>query len=55
VKKNYKLACCDCGLVHIMEFKHIPWRNGRKIIFRCWRDNRATAAMRSGLKKEQKK
>ena len=52
IKKGYKMACCDCGLVHIVEFGHIPYGNGRKIVFRVWRDNRATAAMRRGIKKK---
>lgn len=46
VKRGYKMMCCDCQLVHVFEFKHIKWGNGRKIIFRSWRDNRATAAAR---------
>lgn len=48
VKKGYKMACCDCGLVHVLEFAHVPWGRGRKIIFRAWRDERATAAKRRG-------
>jgi hypothetical protein len=46
VKRGYKMACCDCGLVHKINFEHIPYGNGRKIIFRAFRDNRATAGMR---------
>ncbi len=45
-KKGYKMACCDCGLVHVLEFAHIPWGRGRKIVMRAWRDNRATGQMR---------
>lgn len=50
VKKGYKMACCDCGLVHVLEFAHIPYGRGRKIIFRAWRDERATAAKRRNKK-----
>jgi hypothetical protein len=46
VRNGYKMMCCDCGLVHVMEFAHIKWGRGRKIIFRAWRDNRATANTR---------
>ena len=46
VKNYYKMMCCDCGLVHVFQFKHIPWGKGRKILLRAWRDNRATAARR---------
>lgn len=45
-KKNYRFACCDCGLVHLMEFKHIKWGRGRKIIFRAWRDITETDRLR---------
>jgi len=54
IKKGYKFACCDCGLVHRLEFAHIPYGSGRKIIFRAWRDNRATAAMRRGPRKRKR-
>ncbi len=42
VRRNYKMACCDCGLVHRVDFRI---RDGR-IQFRAYRDNRATAAKR---------
>lgn len=44
IRKGYKLACCDCCLVHRMEFRV---RNGRAQ-FKAYRDNRATASMRAG-------
>ena len=46
VMKDYKLACCDCGLVHTVDFKVIKCGRGHKTIFRVFRNNRATAAMR---------
>lgn len=46
VKRGYRMRCCDCGLVHVIDFDHIPRGRGRKIIFRAWRDERATAASR---------
>ena len=45
-RRGYRLRCCDCGLVHIMDFKLIPWGRGKKILFRFFKDNRATAAVR---------
>ncbi len=39
---DYRLACCDCGLVHRMHFKVV----GKKIFVRVFRDNRATAQLR---------
>lgn len=41
-KTGHRMACCDCGLVHRMNFYIV----GKKIRFRAWRDNRATAARR---------
>lgn len=41
-RKGYKLRCCDCGLVHRVDFK----LEGKHILFRVFRDNRATAAVR---------
>ena len=46
VMKGYKMACCDCNLVHRLEFKVITWGRGHKVVFRAWRDYRATAATR---------
>jgi hypothetical protein len=47
--KNYKLACCDCGLVHKMDFRVVDG----KVEFRVYRDERATAAIRRHLKKNE--
>lgn len=52
VKRGYKMACCDCGLVHRVDFEHVKWGNGRKIIFRAYRDERATAAKRRKKNKQ---
>jgi hypothetical protein len=46
VRRGYKMACCDCGLVHRMDFMLTPWGVGSKIWFRVFRDERATSAMR---------
>ena len=42
IRRGYKLACCDCGLVHKMDFRIVKGR----VQFRVFRDNRATAAIR---------
>jgi hypothetical protein len=42
VEVGYKMACCDCGLVHKIDFRI---ENG-KVQFRVFRDNRATGQMR---------
>ena len=45
IRKDYKMACCDCGLVHDMDFRI---RKGRAQ-FRVRRNNRSTAGMRRGM------
>ena len=40
--KDYKMACCDCGLVHRLRFTV----EGSDLILQGWRDNRATAQLR---------
>lgn len=42
ITEGYKLACCDCGLVHKLDFRV----HKRRIQFRAYRDNRATAMIR---------
>jgi hypothetical protein len=42
VRRGYKMRCCDCDLVHRMDFRIV---NGR-VQFRVFRDQRATAACR---------
>lgn len=51
VHKGYKMACCDCGSVHILNFRIIRVKTGKvvrgfKIQFQASRHNRATAAVR---------
>ena len=38
----HKIACCDCGLVYLLEFRVVRGR----VQFRAWRDKRATAQKR---------
>jgi hypothetical protein len=47
VMRNWRVRCCDCGLIHRITFKIIRWGRGRKIIFRATRDDRATKRFRS--------
>lgn len=42
----YKLACCDCGLVHQIVILAPKVKKGTPIGFAAKRDNRATAARR---------
>ena len=56
IKTDYRLRCCDCGLVHIVNFKYMPEINGKfKIVFRAFRDIRATAAIHAAKKRKRLK
>lgn len=44
--KGWRMACCDCGLVHRTEFRVVRSGRGKGVVFRVWRDERATGAMR---------
>ena len=65
----YRMACCDCGLVHTMRFSVVevttthpdgsfeisdaPAPERYRVMFRAARNNRATAAMRRWRKKRE--
>jgi hypothetical protein len=46
-RRGFRLRCCDCGLVHIFNFRI----RKKKIQFQAWRDNRATGQIRRHMKK----
>ena len=46
IHKGYRLCCCDCGLVHTMDFKI---KNGR-VYFRVFLNNRSTGQVRRYFK-----
>lgn len=46
VMSAYRMMCCDCKLVHVLDFRIIRWGRGFKVLFKVRRDNRATAAAR---------
>lgn len=50
IRKGYKMCCCDCGLVHRMDFRILKKGKIKKIQFRCFRDNRATGQIRRYIK-----
>jgi hypothetical protein len=50
VRRGYRLACCDCGLIHNVDFRV---RRGC-IQFRVARNTRSTAMMRRHLKSKGK-
>lgn len=42
IEEGYSMACCDCGLVHRMDFRVYEGRAQ----FRVFRNNRSTGQMR---------
>lgn len=55
VPRGYRMSCCDCGLVHRIDFRVIKWAGGKrtKAQFRVFRDNRSTAMVRRHMKKSK--
>lgn len=52
IRRGYKLCCCDCGLVHDVDFRLVSSANGGKhILFRMARNARSTALVRRAAKK----
>lgn len=46
VRRGHYESCCDCGLVHKVNFRVVKGR----IQYQVFRDNRATASMRRRMK-----
>ena len=53
--RGYRLACCDCGLVHRMDFRVVQSADGRRpaVQVRFFRHARATAAIRAARRRQQ--
>lgn len=47
--RDYRLRCCDCGLVHQMDFRIVRVQGRGAVEFRMRRNPRATAANRRGV------
>lgn len=47
--EGYKIACCDCGLIHNMEFRIDDLG---QVNFRASRNNRSTGQMRRHMRDE---
>lgn len=54
IMNGYKIACCDCSLVHRIDLKVIKSGRGHAVQYRAFRDNRSTAAMRRKSKTHDK-
>jgi hypothetical protein len=51
IRRGYRMGCCDCGLVHQLDFRVV----GGRVQFRVRRDNRSTALVRRHRTKEAPK
>lgn len=51
VRRDYRLACCGCGLVHSYNFRLVrDGKRGSQIQYQVSRNDRATAAIRRHMK-----
>jgi len=58
--RDFREQCCDCGLIHRLDFRIVderratrsgrPGRRGLRVEFRTRRDDRATAAARRAFR-----
>lgn len=53
-RKGYQMACCDCGLVHELQFKLIKHGKDKKsyIFMRAFRNEMATGQIRHKMQKD---
>ena len=51
VRRGYRMRCCDCGLVHTMNFRI---RDGR-VQLQADRDVRATASVRAAATRKKRR
>jgi hypothetical protein len=45
-RRGFKMACCDCGLVHDVDFRISKTAQGNQIQMRMRRNRRSTAMIR---------
>ena len=46
IRRGYRIGCCDCGLIHVVDFRLAKNRRGAQIQFRARRDETRTALAR---------
>lgn len=39
VRKGYRMMCCDCGLVHVLNFKLVKVGRGHHILMQAFRED----------------
>jgi len=53
VRKGFKRACCDCGSVHVEDYRIIKQGGKAILLRRSVKDNRATGQMRRWMKNKK--
>jgi len=54
IRKGFRMECCDCGLVHRINFYLNKVGKQREISFQIWRDEQATGQVRRHIKERKK-
>ncbi len=44
--RGHREQCCDCGLIHRIDYRILTKGKRRELQFRCWRDDKATGKIR---------
>lgn len=55
VRRGYRLQCCDCCLIHVINFRLKKHGKGFLIQLQAFRDDRATARQRKRQKVKVKR
>ncbi len=50
VMRGYLMACCDCGLVHRMDFRIVKGKRKERVQFRASRARNYTSRLRRKIK-----
>lgn len=48
-QKNHKLGCCDCGLIHAIDFRIVTVSGKLEVQFRARRNSKLTKARRKQM------
>lgn len=51
--KGYRMACCDCGLVHRLDFRIATKGKIQKVQLRAYRDEPGTRRVRAYMKRQK--
>ena len=52
-RRGFREACCDCGLVHVVDHRIVKDSKGLAIEVRVSRNERATAVVRAAMRRKR--